>query len=501
MAGDAADGWAAEKIFGPKAAHGLTFDDIVFLPALQAADVQQGRMAARFSKNISLKMPFVATPGRTVCEERMAVQMALMGGIGVIHCEQDVQEQAAMVRKVKEHQTAFILNPATLGPRATLQSAEQLMDRVGCSCLPITENGRMGGKLMGLLTRRDVDAAEDALPKSTLVTEVMVQDVVTASEPVTYSEAQVVMKQGKVGKLPVINSERELVALICRGDNRRADAYPDATRDPNTQLMVAAAIPVDEQKIGDGLGWDRAAAVVDAGADALMVVVDDGVTEVTLDFVKRLKATYLTTDIVVGHVQSVRCAEALCKADCDGVIVGAPVDNMFAAPSTSATGGHADATALYQIAKLVRVSFGAPVCLDGGVRSPADVVKAFCLGATCVAPREMLARTIDSPGEFVYQGGARVKLRPPRGARDAPELPTEGAQVVDGGSVADLLPFLVDRARAGFSALGLKGLGDVHPALSSGALRFEVHRPHAPAPAAGLPERRRVASSGLFDRW
>merc|ERR1719342_1809112 len=121
------------------------------------------------------------------------------------------------------------------------------------------------------------------------------------------------MKQHKVGKLPVINSERELVALICRGDQRRSDVHADATRDPNTQLMVAAAVTCDEEKVGDCLGVKRAEALVDAGADALVVVTDDGISEGTLDFIKRLKATFLTTDVVCGRVASVRAAEALCK--------------------------------------------------------------------------------------------------------------------------------------------------------------------------------------------
>jgi len=498
VVGDAANGWPAEKLFGVGAANGLTFDDVVFLPSLEAAPKPAGpaKFSSRFSKNIILKTPIVAGPGRTICEEQMAVQAALLGGIGIIHGDQSIEDQIAMIRRVKEFETAFILSPAVIGPRATVREAEKTMREAGCSSVLITDNGRVGSKLAGLITRRDLDSLSDS-DKFEAVTKHMVIDVVTASEPVTFREAQAIMQKHKVGKLPVINSERELVALICRGDQRRVDEHPNATRDPNTQLIVGAAVSMGQ----DQAGFERAVALVEAGADAIVVLMDEGVSEATVDFVKRLKATFLTTDIVCARVSSMEMADALCKADCDGIMVGAPVG-----PRDAGGAGIADATCLFQVARLARMNYGIPVCAEGGVHSAGHAVKAALLGASTFAPRELLSRTAESPGEHVYQNGVRVKLRPVADRR-----PTAGStpvmlgcqSVVDCGSLEELVEYLLQRVQAGFAALGLKGHADVHPSLASGALRLEVQRPCLPQDR-GPPdqlERRRLVGSALFNRW
>lgn len=412
-----------------------------------------------------------------------------------------------MVKRVKQHETAFGLAPTTLPPRATVADAERVMNEVGCSCIPITDSGRMGGRLLGLVTRRDLDS----LPGdgSVLLSSMMNKDLVCATEPITYRDAEALMKQRKVAKLPVINSERELVALICRGDSKRSAKHPHATRDPNTQLLVAAAISVDEDEIGDGLGWDRARALVEAGVDALVVETDHGVSEATVAFLKRLKATYLTTDVLCGRVSSVRMAEDLCK-DCDGLIVGAPEDPSYAAPNWTMTAGISEASVVFQIAKFARMN-GLPVIADGGIHTTEDMVKAFCLGAACVSPAALLARTLESPGEVVYRRGVRIKLR--RAPARASSKYAQAAEVVEGpvvdaGAVEDLLPHLVRSLKSGLKSLGLRALADIHPSLTSGAVRLELQRPlgyaspfAAQAQAPSLLQVRRLAASPMFNRW
>jgi len=511
--GDGADGWPAEKILGGAAIHGCSFRDIVFLPPMQVSSQEADKLHSRFSKNISLPTPIVGACGPSVTEERMAVALALAGGIGIIHRHQSIEEQAAMVKRVKEHETAFNLNPTTLGPRATVADAERVMREVGCSCVPVTDNGRMGGRLIGLITRRDLDSLLDGpnAAEDTPLNTVMIKDVVMAFEPITYRDAETMMRTKKVGKLPVVNSERELVALICRGDSKRSALHPHASRDPNAQLLVAAALSVDEEAIGDGLGWDRARALVDAGVDALLLETDDGVSEATLAFLKRLKATFLTTDVICGRISSVHQAEELCK-DCDGLIVGAPADPRSMAPSSASSAGIAEASVLFQVARFARLN-GVPVIADGGVYSAQDVVKAFCLGASAVAPGPLLARTSDSPGEVAYRNGVRIKLRraPARASQvGAWALETVEGAVVDAGSVEDLMPYLVRCVKEGLKSLGLKSLADVHPSLASGALRLELQRALTlPAPAGrggggqppALLQVRRLTTSSLFNRW
>jgi len=404
------------------------------------------------------------------------------------------------------------LNPATLGPRATVRDAERIMREVGCSCVPITDNGRMGGRLIGIVTRRDLDAVDgdsDQPPQEQPLNSVMVKDIFAATEPVTYREAQALMQQHKVAKLPVVNSERELVALICRGDSKRSVRHPNATRDPNTQLLVAASVSVDEEQIGDGAGWDRAMALVEAGADALLLETDHGVSEATLAFLKRLKATFLTTDVICGRVSSVRQAEDLVKMDCDGLLVGAPQDLGYMAPAMAQASGLTEASLLFQVARHARMN-GLPVIAEGGVRTEADVVKAFCLGGTTVAPGPLLARTSDSPGEHCYRNGVRVKLRyaPSRGGpiaanRTLPHAEAFEGALVTAGSVDELLEHLCVGVRGGLKSLGLKGLADVYPSLASGALRMEFVRPYnaASGEPPGLLQVKRLTSSQLYSRW
>mmetsp|Transcript_78301 Transcript_78301/g.162657 ORF Transcript_78301/g.162657 Transcript_78301/m.162657 type:complete len:499 (+) Transcript_78301:121-1617(+) len=495
--GDAADGWTAEQILGGSAVQGCDMNDFVFLPAVQSLE-PVAKFSGRFSKNISLKTAVVGSPSPSVTETDMAIALALNGGIGIIHKQQSIAAQAAMVKAVKSHQSAFNLSPSALGPQCTGREALQKMAKDKCSCIAVTDGGRVGGRLFGFVTKRDLDAHESTHGPAVLdqkLTSLMISsaNLVYASEPITYREAQKMLCEKKVGKLPILNSEKELVALICKGDTRKFAQNALASRDPNLQLLVAAAVSVDEETEGDGLGWDRARALVDAGVDALLLETDSGVSDATLAFLKRLKAAYVTTDIICGRVSSVRVAQELCR-DADGLLIGFPEDG-----STIESGGvtaKPNASAIYQIARCARMN-GIPAIAEGGVDSLVNFGKAFALGAACAAPGPLLARTQESPGEVVYRNGQRVKIR----ERKSWRTPGEGV-VVDKGSVEDFLPCLIESVKLGLAALGLKNLAEVHPSLASGSLRFELKRPKvAQTELEGGLQVRRLATHPLFDRW
>jgi len=226
-------------------------------------------LRARLSRNVTLGLPLVGGPSEAVNGPAVAVALALQGGIGTIHAGQPVQSQVDMVRKVKSHESGFILNPRTMSSRSTVADAEAAKAECGFGTFPITESGRMGGKLLGLVTSRDLEACAD---KSALLADVMTKKVMCVTEPTTLREATGAMIEKKCGKLPIVNEDMELVALICRGDLRRSSKYPRASRDANRHLLVAAAVAS-----GESGGLQRAEALVDAGADVLLLDTDGGV--------------------------------------------------------------------------------------------------------------------------------------------------------------------------------------------------------------------------------
>jgi len=518
---DTGDGWPADQVFSGAAAGTVSFDDIVFLPGPEGVDEAAINCATKLTKNSpALQVPIVGGPSATVVGVDMAISLALAGGIGIIHRNQPVEAQVSMVRRVKQYQNGMILNPQTLGPNHTVADLDRIKATFGFGAIPITDNGKMGGKLIGLVTSRDVENLED---RTTNVKKVMknVQDLVVATIPVhlrDLSRSTEVLQQigtgeaakstdveeilftNKVGKLPVVNEDMELVALICRGDINRAREHPLAARDATRQLLCAAAVGANDQE-----DWFRCQALIEAGVDVICLDTDDGITDVTVDFVKRLKAEMSgNIEILAGRVSSVRQATELLDAGVDGLRIG-----------SFACGGSAEATTVYEISRIARYNYAVPCCAEG-VRDATQMFKALCMGASTVTMTDMLSGCGEAAGDVYYRDGMRVKLHPAdevigsnyRGAGlgvmgAAPVTKSVSGATVDRGLARSLLPHLARQLVKGLRDIAQASVTDAHTALFSGTLRLE-RQLSQPKPLVSLQQHpcpARLATSALHNRW
>jgi len=335
----------------------------------------------------------------------------------------------------------------------------------------------MGGRLKGIVSKRDLEGVEDM---NALASTYMTSDLVTISEPVVLREAREQMQTSKVGKLPVVNSDKELVALICRGDLKKEREHPLATRDGNKSLLCAAAVSTNEPEV-----WDRVCALVNAGVDVLFVDTDEIVDNNTIALIREIKREFESTDILAGSARTVHQVKDLCDAGADGIFVGC-------------TGS--EATDAYHVAKYARATFGVPVLIDCGIQNVGQMLKAFCLGASTVAlgPAHLMG-TEEMPGDYFYRDGVRVKLQRGSSGQGRSVNMATADVVVSKGSVKALVPHILQAVRHGLRELGLASIYDVHTALNDGKLRLERQLP------PDVPEQplqlHRVAVPTLYNRW
>ncbi|CAM9641697.1 unnamed protein product [Phaeothamnion confervicola] len=431
-----------------------------------------------------LQVPLVSSPMDTVTESAMAIQMALHGGLGVIHYNMPVEEQAKNVRMVKRYKNGFIMDPVTLSPDHTLADVQAIKEKFGYSGIPITKDGKIGSQLLGIVSGRDVDFVTNAQVK---LSEVMTTEVVTAKHPVSLAEANDILRSSKKGKLPVVNERNELVALISRTDLIKNRDYPLATKDANKQLMCGAAIgtrPNDRERL---------AALVEAGVDVCVIDSSQGDSMYQHDMVKWIKATYPQVDVVGGNVVTARQALNLIMSGVDGLRVGMGVGSICTTQEVCAV-GRAQASAVYNTVKLAS-KFGVPIWADGGVASTGHVVKALSVGAGVVMMGSMLAGTEEAPGEYFFQDGVRLKRYRGMGSIEAMSKGSEkryfasGAKVkvaqgvsgavVDKGSLRRYIPYLVQGVRHGLQDVGVRSVDELRQQLRSGELRFELRSPAA----------------------
>jgi IMP dehydrogenase len=447
-------------------------------------------ISSQFTKNIRLNTPLVSSPMDTVTESNMAIMMALQGGIGIIHSNFTAADQAAEVRKVKKFKNGFITDPVCLSPEHTVEDVFRIKQTSGYSGIPITDTGEMGGKLMGIISNRDTSFIDDPTVK---IKEFMTpRKVLTAArEGVSLEEANEILKMSKKGKLPVVNDNDELVALISRTDLQKNRDYPLASKDPvNKQLLVGAAIgtrPEDR---------DRAAALVEAGVDVIVVDSSQGDSRYQLEIVQHLKETFPQVDIIGGNVVTPSQAYHLIQAGVDGLRVGMGIGSICTTQEVCAV-GRAQASAVYHVAKFAR-KFGVPIVADGGIKSTGHITKALCLGAGSVMMGSMLAGTDEAPGEYFYQDGVRLKRYRGMGSLEAMKKGSEkryvwddssnaaikvaqgvSGAVQDKGTLRRYIPYLTQGIRHGLQDAGLKSLEEAKEKLYADKLRFEIRSPAA----------------------
>ena len=374
----------------------LTFDDVLLQPGHSTVMPSGVDIRTRLTRGIGLNLPIISSAMDTVTEARLAIAMAQAGGIGVIHRNLEPAEQADEVRKVKRYESGMVVNPITIFPDETLADALALMQRHAISGIPVVErsgNGR-AGKLVGILTHRDVRFAED--PKQP-VSELMTRKLITVREGVAKDEARKLLHQNRIEKLLVVDEDGRCVGLVTVKDIEKATLYPNACKDAEGRLRVAAA-----STVGDA-GYERAEHLMDAGVDCIIVDTAHGHSQSVLDQVNRIKRISNKVAIVAGNVATRDGAQALIDAGADAIKVGIGPGSICTTRIVAGV-GVPQLTAILEAAEAANKA-DVPVIADGGIKFSGDLAKAVAAGADCVMIGSLLAGTDESPGEvFLYQG-------------------------------------------------------------------------------------------------
>ena len=386
---------------------GLTFDDVLLIPAYSEVLPREVSLKSRFSRNIELNIPIVSAAMDTVTEAPMAIALAREGGIGVIHKNMSIEEQAHEVRKVKRAENGMINDPVVIGKDQTVGDALRLMSENHIGGIPVVDGER---RLVGIVTNRDVRFQEDMTVK--------IEDAMTASNLVTIRDNQTdreyvksVLQKNKVEKLPVVDAEGHIVGLITYKDLIKEVLHPHACKDSRGRLRCAAGVGIT----GDAL--DRVAALVEENVDAVVLDSAHGHSKGVIDALKRIKAAYPTLDVVVGNIATADAARYLIDSGADGIKVGIGPGSICTTRIVAGV-GVPQLTAIYEVSKAARES-GVPVIADGGLRYSGDIVKALAAGGNCVMCGSMFAGTEEAPGETIIFNGRKFKSYRGMGSIDA----------------------------------------------------------------------------------
>ncbi len=374
---------------------GLTFDDVLLLPAASDVVPSEADTAARLTRRLSVRVPLLSSAMDTVTEARMAIAMARQGGVGVLHRNVAIEEQAAQVDLVKRSEAGMVSNPVTCTPAATLAEVNQMCARYRISGLPVTD---AEGVLVGIVTNRDIRFETD---HSRPVREVMTpMPLVTAAVGVTAEYALALLHRHKIEKLPLVDATGHLRGLITVKDFVKSEAYPLATKDADGRLVVGAAVGVSED------GYKRAMTLIDASVDLIVVDTAHGHARAVLETVARLKKS-TSVEVVGGNVATRAGAQALVEAGADGVKVGVGPGSICTTRVVAGV-GVPQVTAIFEAAAACRPA-GVPVIGDGGLQYSGDIAKAIAAGADTVMLGSLLAGCEESPGELIFINGKQYK--------------------------------------------------------------------------------------------
>ncbi len=382
----------------------LTFDDVLLKPAASATLPLEADTRTRLTKTIALNIPLISAAMDTVTEAPMAIAMAEAGGVGVIHRNLSPEDQADAVRRVKKYESGIVFDPVTIEPQKALADALELMQQHQISGVPVVKKrkGQGVGKLVGILTNRDVRFADELKqPVSELMTS---ENLVTVREDVSLEDAKRLLHQERLEKLIVVDADYNCVGLITVKDIEKSRQHPNAAKDENGQLLVAAATTV-----GDA-GFERTSALIDAGADMVIVDTAHGHQEMVLEAVARIKKVSNHLQVVAGNVATKEGAQALIDAGADGVKIGIGPGSICTTRMVAGV-GVPQLTAVMDAVEAAEES-GVPVIADGGIKYSGDLAKAIAAGASTVMIGTLLAGTDEAPGEvFLYQGRSYKSYR------------------------------------------------------------------------------------------
>jgi IMP dehydrogenase len=375
---------------------GLTFDDVLLLPAESSFNPSDADTTTRLSRRITLRTPLLSSAMDTVTEARMAIAMARQGGIGVLHRNLSIEDQAAQVDLVKRSEAGMVTNPVTCSPDDTLEDVDRICGRYRISGAPVVDEG---GVLLGIVTNRDMRFETD---RHRPVREIMTpMPLVTAREGVSGEDALRLLRENKIEKLPLVDDAGRLTGLITVKDYVKADQYPLATKDADARLMVAAAVGVGED------AFKRAMALVESGVDAVVVDTAHGHNRMVGDMVARVKRAAPAVDVIGGNVATRGGAQSLVDAGADAVKVGVGPGSICTTRVVAGV-GVPQVSAIFEAARACRPA-GVPVIGDGGLQYSGDIAKAIACGADTVMLGSLLAGVEESPGEMVFVNGKQYK--------------------------------------------------------------------------------------------
>ncbi len=375
---------------------GLTYDDVLLVPVFSEVLPREVNISTQFTRKLRINVPIVSAAMDTVTESRMAIAMAQEGGIGVLHKNMTIEEQAAKVRKVKRAESGMILDPVTLPLTATVLDAKASMKEHGIGGIPIVDKE---GKLAGIVTNRDLRFEKR---NDRMITEVMTsENLVTAPAGITLAEAEDILQAHKIEKLPVVDEKQQLVGLITFRDITKLTQKPIANKDKYGRLLVAAAVGVTADAV------DRVSALVAAGVDAVVIDTAHGHSKGVVGVLKAVKSAFPELEVIVGNIATAEAALYLVEAGADAVKVGIGPGSICTTRVVAGV-GFPQFSAVLEVAAALKGT-GVPVIADGGVRFTGDIPKALAAGADCVMLGSLLAGTKESPGETIIYEGRKFK--------------------------------------------------------------------------------------------
>ena len=398
---------------------GLTFDDVLLVPAYSEVLPKTVNLSTRFSKNIELKIPFVSAAMDTVTESKMAIAIAREGGIGVIHKNMTIAEQAKHVHIVKRAENGMIYDPISIKIGSTVRQCLNLMAEYHIGGIPVIDENKL---LLGIVTNRDLRFEKDM---NKLVDEVMTKEgLVTTQQSTDLEKAADILQHYKIEKLPVIDNAGHLIGLVTYKDITKAKDKPDACKDAKGRLRVAAGVGITSDAM------QRIKALVEAGVDAIVIDTAHGHTKGAVDMLKKAKSKYPNLEIVVGNCATGEAAKMLAKAGADGIKVGIGPGSICTTRIIAGV-GVPQLSAIYDVASALEGT-GVPLIADGGLRYSGDIVKALAAGAHCVMMGGLLAGVEESPGETIIFNGRKFKSYRGMGSLEAMEKGSKDRYFQDG---------------------------------------------------------------------